>query len=322
MDGFMSNKKPYTKKPLSFEKQADLLLDRGLIAEKEKLIIELSRIGYYRLSGYLFYFRKNNSDDFVENTNLDTILHIYNFDSNLRKILLVPLEKVEIVLRTKLAYLLGNKYNSFGYTAKSNLNLNPNLQQQHKKKEYIKRNLDKYEKLLQNIEDSMRSSKEDFIHHFITSYTNQYPPIWIAIELFTLGMTLTMLKSLLDQDKLILSSELDVSNKVFISWIQSINILRNACAHYGRLWKRDRLGMPKIPKGSKYRDWKNINNNKGVFAQITIIHYLCRKYDIDVSWECDIKCLFAKSNIVQYSDYGFPDNWEDSPIWQIDNKEI
>jgi abortive infection bacteriophage resistance protein len=51
----------YTKPPLTFDQQADLLLSRGLMAEKTELILKLKSVSYYRLSGYLFPFR--NSDD-------------------------------------------------------------------------------------------------------------------------------------------------------------------------------------------------------------------------------------------------------------------
>ena len=40
----------YNKRPLTLEKQADLLLDRGLQGiSREKLVEILSRVGYYRL---------------------------------------------------------------------------------------------------------------------------------------------------------------------------------------------------------------------------------------------------------------------------------
>jgi len=48
----------YTKPALSFEKQAQLLLDRGLIApDKDVLVKCLSTINYYRLSAYWYPFK-------------------------------------------------------------------------------------------------------------------------------------------------------------------------------------------------------------------------------------------------------------------------
>ena len=50
----------YTKPALTFEEQADLLLSRGLLGDKDELVSILSRVNYYRLSGYLFPFRDKN----------------------------------------------------------------------------------------------------------------------------------------------------------------------------------------------------------------------------------------------------------------------
>jgi abortive infection bacteriophage resistance protein len=43
----------YAKKPTTFEEQADKLLSRGLVADREELLQRLKAVSYYRLSGYL-----------------------------------------------------------------------------------------------------------------------------------------------------------------------------------------------------------------------------------------------------------------------------
>lgn len=42
----------YTKPPLTFEQQADLLLGRGLSADRPTLLARLQAVSYYRLSAY------------------------------------------------------------------------------------------------------------------------------------------------------------------------------------------------------------------------------------------------------------------------------
>ena len=51
----------YTKAALSFAEQADLLIGRGLAAERAQLISTLERVSYYRLSGYWHPFRQAES---------------------------------------------------------------------------------------------------------------------------------------------------------------------------------------------------------------------------------------------------------------------
>ena len=78
----MSTVGTYTKSWLSFEQQADLLInERGLIAERNNLIRHLANIGYYRLSGYWYIFKHQPKDDkddmqderFIEGTSFDQI---------------------------------------------------------------------------------------------------------------------------------------------------------------------------------------------------------------------------------------------------------
>ncbi len=57
----------FSKPPLSFEQQADLLLERGIIADKEEIINYLSKINYYKLSGYWKTFQ-NKDNSFQEDT--------------------------------------------------------------------------------------------------------------------------------------------------------------------------------------------------------------------------------------------------------------
>ncbi len=42
----------YSKPPLTFPEQADLLLSRGLTGDKDVIISRLRAVSYYRLSGY------------------------------------------------------------------------------------------------------------------------------------------------------------------------------------------------------------------------------------------------------------------------------
>ncbi|MFZ5368418.1 MAG: Abi family protein [Spirochaetota bacterium] len=79
----------YNKKPLTYEEQADLLIQRGLIADKKVLIERLKSVNYYRLSGYLHTYRIVDSqgqrlDQYHPGTRFDTVWHRYTFDRQSR----------------------------------------------------------------------------------------------------------------------------------------------------------------------------------------------------------------------------------------------
>lgn len=68
----MEYRKPY----LTFEEQADLIIQRGMICQRESLVRHLKDVGYYRLSGYWYIF-KNSDDSFKEGTNFSQIWELY-----------------------------------------------------------------------------------------------------------------------------------------------------------------------------------------------------------------------------------------------------
>jgi abortive infection bacteriophage resistance protein len=51
----------YLKPALDYERQADLLMRRGLQANRKVLVERLKSVNYYRLTGYLHTFRKRDA---------------------------------------------------------------------------------------------------------------------------------------------------------------------------------------------------------------------------------------------------------------------
>ena len=86
--------------PLSFEEQADQLLERGLTANRDELICRLGMVNYYRLSGYLYPFRSKDEDKFIEGTTLEEVWGRYCFDRRLRVHVLDAIERIEAAVRT------------------------------------------------------------------------------------------------------------------------------------------------------------------------------------------------------------------------------
>ncbi|MGH8020842.1 MAG: Abi family protein, partial [Opitutaceae bacterium] len=104
----------YAKVPLSFEDQADLLLQRGLVADRDKLLARLRAVNYYRLSGYLFPFRQPD-ETFRAGTTLDLVWRRCVFDRRLRLLLLDAVERIEVAVRTRAAHCFVTKHGCFGH---------------------------------------------------------------------------------------------------------------------------------------------------------------------------------------------------------------
>ena len=98
----------YNKPSLTMAEQADLVISRGMICDRDELINHLNNVSYYRLSGYWYGF-KNSDDSFVPRTNFSVVWNTYTFDRQFRLLVLDAIERVEVFLRTNLAYYLSQK---------------------------------------------------------------------------------------------------------------------------------------------------------------------------------------------------------------------
>lgn len=89
-------KQIYDRPFLTPERQIDILMSRGLlVTDKEKAIRWLRRIGYYRLTGYLYPFRDANGA-FLESASIEYALSLYVFDKKLRLLVLDAIERIEV----------------------------------------------------------------------------------------------------------------------------------------------------------------------------------------------------------------------------------
>jgi abortive infection bacteriophage resistance protein len=99
----------YIKPHLSFNKQIELLLKRDLlIPNTEYAKNKLQHINYYRLSAYFIPFYQS-TNKFHLHTTFEDIIQIYEFDREIRLLLFNAIERVEVFLRSQIAYHFSDK---------------------------------------------------------------------------------------------------------------------------------------------------------------------------------------------------------------------
>lgn len=295
----------YTKPPLTFEAQADLLLSRGLNADSDLLILRLRTVNYYRLSAYLYPFRNKGNDIFRDNTSLDLVWKYYTFDRQLRLIVMDAIERVEIAVRTQLIYHFSHHHGPFGYADKKNL---PKMNEQQ------------IEKWLLDMHDETRRSKETFIKHFGMKYgdCHNLPPLWMLGEVMSFGKMLTFFNGVDDNLRRVIAHEYNIEDEILRSWLGALNVVRNICAHHGRLWNRELGFKPKVPRSKKYPQWHipvEIQNNR-LFTILTILKFLTKKVAPTSKWSERLNDLFAHYSEIPLSLMGFPESWERCDIWR------
>lgn len=297
----------YDKPVRTFEEQADLLLARGLIADRSQLIRRLRVTNYFRLTAYLYRFRAPGSERYQQGTTLDQVGDLYTFDQRLRTLLLDAIEAIEVHTRTQLAFYFAHDHGPFAYSDSKHL---PNL----KPDKFI----EWQRKLDDQVGRSLRS-KEDFVTHFFSKYGDAHTrlPIWILVELMDFGAVLTFYRGVNDGIQKCVAAEVGQPDRVVESWLLALNTVRNRCAHHARLWDWE-MGTPVlVPAQRKHPDWHapRLPNMK-----IGIILMLCRFWLNRIApthdWTRRATELFANFPISLLHHMGLPEDWQQHPLWR------
>lgn len=278
------------KRATTVEEQVDLLKLRNLIVESDEIALGvLTNVNYYRFTGYLLPYKKED-DTYQEGISFTDIYEVYIFDKKLRNLLLMILESIEISLRTHLSNYLGVKYGTLCYRQSVN---------------FINKDRNKD---LCKIIDSMieRSGNENMVKHNKEKYGDI--PIWTALELSTFKVLSMIYDNMKIKDKKELCKEfygVNVKYPLLSNWLHVLTVVRNICAHFGRLYSRDITTNVRIPY--KYKDY-GLEDNR-LFAVLIAIKYLAPNREEYKDFVSKLAKIITKSEKIDISMLGFPVNW-------------
>jgi abortive infection bacteriophage resistance protein len=301
----------YTKPALTFDQQAQRLLDRGLIVpDKATLISALHAVNYYRLSAYWYPFKETDPqtglERFAPHTTFETIWRRYAFDRELRLIVMDGVERVEVaILRTCMVEQFTCLHTPFGYTDLRNFN--PHfLSKDHNR-------------LLDELDGAVTRSSEEFVSRFQRKYTDEPAlPLWMLVEVMTFGQLFTMFRYLHRKEQQALAQQFRLFPPVLESWLHTLNFIRNACAHHARLWNRELPIRPIIPDQRHHPEWHapvRFDNSR-MFTVLTLLRYLLHTIDPLCDWQQRVENLLLAYPEIPLKGMGFPANWQDCSIWK------
>lgn len=310
----------YNKPYLSFEQLADRLLDKGLRADRDKLIGRLKSVNYYRLKSYFYITRQQILDDdsTIFNVDFDFIWCHYLFDRQIRILILDAIERVEVALRSQIANYLTKDQSPFAYI---NYSKNPH-----------------YLDILSEIRTETLKSKETFVTHFknnysdchicvdsmnqpiIDSYTKKALfdlPLWLVVEVMSFGKLSYFYKYLTRFDQKKISDFYKVDPSVLENWIHSLVDVRNIAAHHGRLWNREFKSLPlKIPYRNPDWHYPYETPETLLFGHLTVLRYLLKLVAPTTKWKKRLEKLIEEYTMINLKIMGFPENWMESKIWK------
>lgn len=212
----------------------------------QKNLNKLSEIGYYNLKSYANPFFNPRTKKY-ERLKFSTLIARFYRDKHFKQATLHAIEDIEVTLNTKIAYLLGEKYGAFGY-------MNFHLWcQRNGYNPYIKRHMNKFllkqeeYSMLQNIVNSAKKSSNKSISDFEQNSEKVVPPIWLMVNLLTLGESIRILELMSKKNREIIANQFDCKVGELISWLKCINLIRNICCHNDNLIDFKLKTKPSIP---------------------------------------------------------------------------
>ncbi len=287
-----------TAKPFkSYQKQLSILQSRGMIiTDIHQALKKLEEISYYRLSGFWYVFRKvaadsngnviqqpynqnvpKRLDDFYPNTTFSNVLDLYLFDKNLRLLMLDALERIEIYIRSIIAYEMGKSnpmaYEDDQYIDAKFLIVNPKTQKS------------RWDQWKDDNNSHIDRSHEDCIRWHVVS--GKQMPIWVVTEAWDFGLMSRYFSMLKGKYKNKICSRIDqnLTPNVLNNWLVELNTLRNRCAHHTRIWNQvanNPILMPNIP----YFQGINLSadSRARIHGTIAVIWFMVHKIGSSSTW--------------------------------------
>jgi len=277
----------------TYEQQIELLKSRGLIIEDEAFAKSvLSRLNYYSLTGYLHDF-KASPEKYVCGLTFEKIYHIYEFDKRFRNLLLYIIETIEHTLKTKISYNIAHAYpqNPYSYLDANNF-----------------RDKKEHDIFICKLNEAIRTNDNiPFVKHHLKKYDGKFP-IWVAIELCTMGMLFNFYKNLPTENQKAISREFNTGPVQLSSWIDNIKYTRNLLAHYMRIYN---FKLQKTPVHC-YKNHKYKITSYKIFDIVYVMKFMFHNKE---EWNNYVLPNF-RHLIDEYSTYicldgiGFPEEWE------------
>ena len=282
----------------TIDEQLDLLESRGLnISDIQKAYDFLYRNNYYRVSGYSLTLRSH--DVFSPSASFQNIIEIYEFDYEMRHILMKYIERIEVVFKSVYAHEFTKVHAPDDY-------LDPQYFTDSKKhKEIITKAEDQKEK---------RHKHEAYLKHFIDDLQENLP-LWAYVDLLTISDISFIFKISEPSIKTAVSNALGLNMSKGVDLLEHfmhlMTILRNLCAHGSRLFNRLFEQKPNLSKKEKKHLLTNVNgsiDNSHLYGYLFIMKKLLKTEEFS-EMKSEIIALTKKYPFVNMKYYGFNQDW-------------
>ena len=311
---------PYNKPPASFADQAQLLIDRGMVGDKNVMESKLSSVNYYRLSAYWYEDRQvdpngTRLETFNPNTCFELVWNKYTFDRRLRLCVIDAIERIEVDFKTNFVNVLTTE------TGDACAHLNPanfpNFPIIKTDKNTGKRYQKNFPDVITKIKKDIDHSCEEFVRLHIQKYSGDMP-FWKTCEVIPFGTASILFEGLNNYTKRKIANRYGLSAIVFEKAIAHLCYLRNLCAHHSRVWNRTMAIKFEIPKAKNvpaFHSPHTISNVK-FFGSISLLKYFMDIIAPQSKWLENFLKLMDENPNIPLNSMHFPPNWKEYGIWK------
>nr|WP_120492653.1 Abi family protein [Corynebacterium lactis] len=305
----MADTKPFK----TYDEQLALLEQRGMhVGDRDSAVEFLSRVNYYRLSGYWYpmrVFEVNTNtalDQFQDGTSFELVKRLYEFDERLRNATFIELGKIETTVRTTIGHTLGRLSPS--------VHLEPNLLGARAHQTDRNSGLTTYAKWQLKYERALNTTKEDFVRHHKRRYDGILP-VWAAVEIMDWGMLSHLYAMSPNRARNEVARLCDLSAPQLESWLKSLNVVRNYSAHHARMFNRAYDLRPRLPSHPSLMEISGTTSR--AFGQLSLVQYLLKTLHLAPgNLLPDTLESFPRNELVPFSRTGAPENWREHLLWR------
>ncbi len=294
----------YPKQILTIAQQVQSYIDAGMvITSRADVEMALKSVGFYRLRGYSFHLYDNATKKYIPGTRFEDVLKLYHFDQKLSGLIFSMISKIEVSLRVRLVESL-LIYGEALVLQDSSIFKDKKLYWQN----------------MSTIASEIARSNDVFIKHNFDNHDGEVP-VWADVEVLSFGTLSKIIKNLKTgsgSSYSILASNykykskkgnfINPSQKMLASWIQSVSVMRNICAHNSRIYNRTIHTTPEILDVDKIIPQPAHN---GLYQILLAMKYLRSS---DEEWTVFIdefdKLIQNNNSIIGLTAMNFPVDWK------------
>ena len=285
------------KAPLSLDGQIDKLKSHGMIITDDNRVKNiLSRINYYRFTGYALQFRQSiNNSDYVGGLTFEKVYKIYQFDERIRDILRRYIEIAEVFYRAQISY---------GFCMAKCVD-SPH-DQHYDEKNYYKK--EEFKEIIVHLEKDKGYYKDSLIvKHHRDKYDDKMP-LWVMVELLSFSDVSKLFCCMYYSEQNNIANAIGISAATLENHLHCLSVLRNKCAHAARLYNTK--FYPAARFNPKFlRSNRNIKNDT-LFAYLLILIKRLSENSIRRALVNDIYTIIEEYKCdIDLSLIGFPEDY-------------